>query len=71
MPGPDASPNLPPDIPPEVVPFLEEAGYLDADRLTVGDSVPPLTAYTLGGQPVALASLWAQRPAVLVFGSYT
>ena len=71
MPGPDAPPNLPPDIPPEVVPFLQEAGYLDADRLSVGGSVPPLTAYTLEGAPVDLSSLWAESPAVLIFGSYT
>jgi hypothetical protein len=40
--------------------------------LTPGDSAPDFTVLKLEGQtPVRLASLWAERPVVLVFGSYT
>ncbi len=66
-----AAPNLPPDIPPEVVPFLSEAGYLDSDRLAVGDVAPDLPVFTLDGRAARLGDLWRERPAVLLFGSYT
>ena len=31
--------SLPPDVPPETAAFLQAMGYLDADRLRVGESV--------------------------------
>ena len=41
-------------------------------HLTVGDTVPDFSVKTLETKtPVQLASLWATKPVVLVFGSYT
>ena len=40
--------------------------------LKVGDRAPDFTLQTLDTKvPVQLASLWASKPVVLVFGSYT
>ncbi len=40
--------------------------------LNVGDTAPSFTVTNLEGQlPVQLAGLWAEKPVVLVFGSYT
>jgi hypothetical protein len=40
--------------------------------LSVGDKAPDLMVKTLDAkEPMQLASLWAEKPAVLVFGSYT
>jgi hypothetical protein len=40
--------------------------------LNVGDKAPDITVKTLDArEPTQLASLWAERPVVLVFGSYT
>ena len=37
-----------------------------------GDAAPDFTVQTLGTKlPVQLASLWSDKPVVLVFGSYT
>ena len=41
-------------------------------QLNVGDAAPDLTVKKLEDHtPTDLASLWADRPVVLVFGSYT
>jgi hypothetical protein len=41
-------------------------------HLNSGDSAPDFTVKTLDTKtPVQLASLWTERPVVLVFGSYT
>ena len=64
--------SLPPDIPPDAVPFLQEMGYLDADRLHVGDLAPVLTLTSLAGnEPVTICVPGAALPTVLIFGSYT
>ena len=43
-----------------------------AAALKAGDTAPDFTIKKLADHvPVSLASLWAQRPVVLVFGSYT
>ena len=40
--------------------------------LSVGDKAPDITVKTLDArEPMQLASLWAEKPVVLVFGSYT
>jgi hypothetical protein len=40
--------------------------------LNVGDKAPDIMVKTLDAkEPMQLASLWADKPAVLVFGSYT
>jgi hypothetical protein len=40
--------------------------------LNVGDSAPSLTVKKLEDHtPTDMATLWADRPVVLVFGSYT
>lgn len=60
------------DLPPEAIPFLQSVGYMDADRLKVGDAVPPLTLRRLhGGDPITLGRSAGGRPVVLIFGSYT
>jgi hypothetical protein len=47
-------------------------GYLDADRLRVGDRAPRLSLNTLdGARTVAIGASDADRPTVLIFGSYT
>jgi hypothetical protein len=64
--------SLPPDVPPEVVGFLQEMGYLEPDRLQVGDAAPVLTLARLhGAETVILGAPDAARPTVLIFGSYT
>jgi hypothetical protein len=63
--------HLPADIPPEAVPFLREMGYLEPDRLSPGDAAPDAPVYTLEGEEVPLRRCWSDRPAVLIFGSYT
>ena len=43
-----------------------------AGRVQVGDAAPDLTVKTLETkEPLQLASLWTDKPVVLVFGSYT
>lgn len=54
--------------------FPFETMWMPARRgtLKAGDAAPDFTVKKLNGQvPVRLASLWAERPVVLVFGSYT
>ena len=67
--------ELPPDIPPEAVSFLQEIGYLQADRLRIGMTPPllVLTALKEGeeGSPVVIGAADAALPTVLIFGSYT
>jgi hypothetical protein len=65
------STSLPADIPPEVVPFLQQAGYLDVDRLSVGDPAPDPPLWTTEGAPFRLSRFRGERPVVLIFGSYT
>ena len=63
--------RLPPDIPAEAVSFLRGMGYLEPDRLRVGDPAPDALLYTLAGEAVTLAAFFGERPAALIFGSYT
>jgi peroxiredoxin len=63
--------NLPADIPAEAIPFLRDAGYLEPDRLQTGDIAPDVPLFTLDGEEVSLHRLRGDRPAVLIFGSYT
>jgi hypothetical protein len=54
--------------------FPFETMWSDARKgtLSVGSTAPDLTVKKLEDKsPVMLASLWAERPVVLVFGSYT
>jgi hypothetical protein len=54
--------------------FPFETMWTDARKgtLKVGDSAPDFTVKTLDTRmPVSLASLWVEKPVVLVFGSYT
>lgn|SRR5487761_1260193 len=54
--------------------FPFETMWTNARRgnLKVGDRAPDFTLQTLDTKvPVQLASLWASKPVVLVFGSYT
>ena len=37
----------------------------------VGDRAPDLAVWGPGGEPIQLADLWADRPLILVLGSYT
>jgi hypothetical protein len=47
-------------------------GYLDADRLHVEDRAPRLSLTTRdGAETVTLGASDADRPTVLIFGSYT
>ena len=77
MSAPETENNaLPPDIPPEAVSFLHEVGYLQPDRLKVGDAAPRLTLNRLNADAaseacVEIGSPHAVLPMVLIFGSYT
>jgi Iodothyronine deiodinase len=54
--------------------FPFETMWTDARKGTLkpGDTAPDLNVQMLEGkQPLALSGLWANRPVVLVFGSYT
>jgi hypothetical protein len=54
--------------------FPFETMWTDArtGTLKVGDPAPDFTVKTLDTKtPMRLASLWGDRPVVLVFGSYT
>ena len=69
---PAASTQIPPDLPPEVRAFLQRVGYLEPDRLKVGDSVPAVALTDLGtGETVWLGGSHLIRPTALIFGSYT
>jgi hypothetical protein len=62
--------GLPPDIPAEALSYLQQIGYLDADRLKVGDPVKPMVLMPLDGdEPVFIPG--EVRPTALVFASYT
>lgn len=63
--------SLPGDVPPEAVPFLQEMGYLLPDTLTEGHPAPDVPLHRPEGGLVRTPELWSQRPAVLIFGSYT
>ncbi len=64
--------ELPPDIPPEAAAFLQEIGYLDDDRLHLGDASPQLALAPLqGGASIVIGATGATHPTILVFGSYT
>jgi len=55
-----------------VLPFETLWMRARAGHLNVGDSAPNLTVKKLEDHtPTDLASLWIDRPVVLVFGSYT
>lgn len=63
--------KLPPGIPQEALPHLREVGYFEDSPTRVGDPVPALQFFTPGGQATSIAELWLEKPAVLVFGSFT
>ena len=63
--------QLPADIPAEAVEFLRERGYLDDERLFTGAAAPDAPLYSLEGEPTTLLAHLADRPLVLIFGSYT
>ena len=53
-------------------PFETMWGQARAGRVQVGDAAPDFTVKTLETkEPLQLASLWTDKPVVLVFGSYT
>jgi hypothetical protein len=62
---------LPAGIPSEAVPFLRDRGYLDPERLSAGAAAPDAPLYRLDGRPTTLLAHLAERPLVLIFGSYT
>ncbi len=64
--------NLPSDIPQEAIPILNEMGYLEPDRLKVGDIAPRLTLTRLdSGEAQEIGASNVPLPTVLIFGSYT
>jgi hypothetical protein len=63
--------NLPPDIPAEAREFLQEMGWMDPERLATGDPAPDLPLFTPEQESRRTSQLWAERPAVFIFGSYT
>jgi hypothetical protein len=63
--------SLPPGVPAEAVPYLQEVGYLEPDGLAVGEPAPDAPVFTPEGDMVPLRHCWDERPAVLIFASYT
>jgi hypothetical protein len=63
--------DLPAGVPAEAVPFLQEVGYLEPDHLSIGEWAPDVPVFMPEGDAVPLSRCWAERPAVLIFASYT
>jgi hypothetical protein len=63
--------NLPPGVPAEAVPHLLNVGYFQESPLRVGDSTPSLPLFTPNGEVTEFSTLYRDKPAVLVFGSFT
>lgn len=62
---------IPSDIPAEALPFLEEVAYFAPDALAPGATAPDVPLLDPLGHAVRSVDLWADRPVVLIFGSYT
>lgn len=62
---------LPPGVPPEAVPFLQGVGYFTPDTLCPGGLAPDVPLFTPSGETVPMRRLRNERPAALIFGSYT
>ena len=59
-------------LPPAALPVLRDNGYLDADRLQVGDSVPRIELIAReDGTITAIGGAGTGLPTALIFGSYT
>ena len=59
-------------LPPEAQSVLRDNGFLEPDRLQVGDCVPRIPLITReDGRVVEIGGAETGRPAVLIFGSYT
>ena len=55
-----------------IIPFETMWSRARAGHVHVGDAAPSLTVKRLDDKtPVELSALWAEKPVVLVFGSYT
>jgi hypothetical protein len=59
-------------LPPEALPVLEKAGYFEPDSLEMGSMTTALTLTSReDGTPITIGGGSGERPAVLIFGSYT
>ena len=59
-------------LPPEALPVLQSNGYFEPDLLSVGSTAPRIAlAARDDGRMVAVGAAGAERPTVLIFGSYT
>lgn len=55
-----------------VIPFETLWSRARKGSLNIGDKAPDIMVKTLDAkEPMQLASVWADKPVVLVFGSYT
>ncbi len=63
--------ELPSDIPVEAIPVLEMAGYLEPDRLRVGDVVPKFSLHRLNSVETKVIGETSDKMTSLIFASYT
>ena len=67
----DKKQELPSDIPVEAIPVLEKVGYLEPDRLRVGDVVPKFSLHRLNSVETTLIGEASDKMTSLIFASYT
>ena len=65
------NPNSIPPTPPEAMHFLQKIGYLEPDRLKVGDKTPEIILQKLDQSGSVTLGISQSRPVALIFGSYT
>lgn len=63
--------ELPSDIPVEAIPVLERVGYLEPDRLRVGDVVPKFSLHGLNSDETMVIGEASDKMTSLIFASYT
>lgn len=63
--------ELPSDIPEEAIPVLEKTGYLEPDKLRVGDAVPKFSLHKLNSEETTVIGEASDKMTSLIFASYT
>ncbi len=67
----DKKQNPPSDIPVEALPVLEKVGYLEPDKLRLGDFVPKFSLHRLNSVETTVIGEASDKMTSLIFASYT